>query len=353
MSAEGSSGRRIVVLGGTSEIALAIVRALLAAEPRQVVLVGRDRDGLETAAEGLRRDGAEHASIVLSDALDTDGHEAAIAEAVGRLGGVADLIVLAVGLLGERGGMPASHEDALAVLRVNLVGAGSLALRAAERLRRQRSGTLVVLSSVAGERVRASNLVYGAAKAGLDGLAAGLGDALRRDGVRVLVVRPGFVHTRMTRGRPAAPLASTPEQVAAATRARTRPGRGGRLGAPGATLDHARPADASSPRVPGPAHMSLSSQQPRLDPDRAPRAAVPAACSGAHSVAAVPCAGSTSSSGSSPGGSCCSQPRGWRWRRSSPSSCSSPPAPPSLVARVRVRRSGGGRGRGRFSVRRR
>jgi decaprenylphospho-beta-D-erythro-pentofuranosid-2-ulose 2-reductase len=80
----------------------------------------------------------------------------------------------------------------------------------------QGHGTIVVLSSVAGERVRASNFVYGASKAGLDGFAQGLGDSLRGTGVEVLVVRPGFVHTRMTAGLDAAPLATTPEAVAKA-----------------------------------------------------------------------------------------------------------------------------------------
>ena len=75
----------------------------------------------------------------------------------------------------------------------------------------------MVLSSVAGERVRRSNYIYGASKAALDGFALGLGEALRGSGGTVLVVRPGYVHTRMTQGLPAAPLSTTPKQVAAAT----------------------------------------------------------------------------------------------------------------------------------------
>ena len=213
MSARGASGRRIVVLGGSSEIALAIVRELLRTEPREVVLVGRDPARLAAALESLAAAGARDASAVEVDALDTAAHDAALAEAFGRLGG-ADLVLLAVGVLGERGGLPRNVEDALDVLRVNVVGAGSLLIGAARRLREQGSGTLVVLSSVAGERVRASNVVYGAAKAGLDALAQGLGDALHRDGVRVMIVRPGFVHTRMTRGLSPAPLAAEAHEVA-------------------------------------------------------------------------------------------------------------------------------------------
>ena len=213
MSGPGSSGRRVVVLGGTSEIALAIVAELLRGAPREVVLVGRDAAGLAAAADSLA--GAERVSTVVVDALDVDRHEAALAEAFDRLGG-ADLVLLAVGRLGERGGVPRSVEDALEVLRVNVLGAGSLLIHAARRLREQRSGTLVVLSSVAGERVRASNVVYGAAKAGFDALAQGLADALHGDGVRVMIVRPGFVRTKMTRGLASVPLATDPQKVAVA-----------------------------------------------------------------------------------------------------------------------------------------
>jgi len=177
------------------------------------VLIGRNPEGLAAAARSLSAAGAAHVSAVAVDAVDTDAHEAALSEAFDRLGG-ADLVLLAVGLLGERGGLPVDAGGAVEVLRVNVVGAGSLLIRAARRLRDQGSGTLVVLSSVAGERVRPANVVYGAAKAGLDALALGLGDALHGDGVRVLVVRPGFVRTRMTQGLAAAPFATAPEDVA-------------------------------------------------------------------------------------------------------------------------------------------
>ena len=90
----------------------------------------------------------------------------------------------------------------------------SSGLAAAAVLRRQGHGTLVVLSSVAGERARADNYVYGATKAGLDAFAQGLGDALVDSGARVMVVRPGFVHTRMTTGLEPAPFSTTPEAVA-------------------------------------------------------------------------------------------------------------------------------------------
>ncbi|HEY5287861.1 MAG TPA: SDR family NAD(P)-dependent oxidoreductase [Solirubrobacteraceae bacterium] len=208
-----SAGKRIVVLGGTSEIALAIVGELNAREPREVALVGRNPDALALAAGYLTEDGCTRALTFKLDAHDLDRHEQVIGEAFEELGG-ADIVILTVGVLGERGGLPEDTAAALDLLHVNLVGSGSLLIHSARRLRQQGSGTLVVLSSIAAERPRAANVVYGASKAGLDALAQGLGDALREDGVRVLVVRPGFVHTRMTKGLDPSPLSSSPSEVA-------------------------------------------------------------------------------------------------------------------------------------------
>lgn len=205
--------RRVVVLGGTSEIATAIVRELLSRGPCQVALVGRDVEALEQVAAELGQHGGGRAPVFELDATDLERHEQVIGDAFAQLGG-ADVVILAVGIIGERGGMPEDIAGALEVLHVNLVGAGSLLMHSAKKLREQGSGTLIVLSSVAAERARAANVVYGASKSGLDALAQGLGDALHDEGVRIVVVRPGFVHTRMTRGLPAAPLASTPSAVA-------------------------------------------------------------------------------------------------------------------------------------------
>lgn len=210
----GSTGRRVVVLGGTSEIALAILRELQSSAPREVVLIGRDSRRLERAVEDLRAAGCARVSTLELDALKTDSHAQIVAEAFERLGGV-DIAIVAVGVLGERGGLPADVSGAVEVLQVNVVGAGSLLLHVARRMRDDGGGTLVVLSSVAAERARRANVVYGASKAAIDALAQGLGDALHDDDVRVLVVRPGFVRTRMTRGLDPAPLATSAEAVAA------------------------------------------------------------------------------------------------------------------------------------------
>jgi decaprenylphospho-beta-D-erythro-pentofuranosid-2-ulose 2-reductase len=132
-------------------------------------------------------------------------------------GGPFELVVLAVGVLGAQAGLDADRDEALEVMRVDFAGSGSLLLECLRRLRGQGHGTLVVLSTVAVERPRASNAIYGAAKAGLDALAQGLADATAGTGVRVLVVRPGFVRTKMTEGLDSTPMATTADAVAEAT----------------------------------------------------------------------------------------------------------------------------------------
>ena len=204
---------RVLLLGGSSEIGLAIIRRIRADGPVSAVLLGRDRMRLDDAAGSLERSGVTPVAVEIADADDLTAHEHAVASAFALQGGV-DVVVLAVGRLGAQAGLDADPDEATEVMRVNFLGAGSLLLHSLRRLRDQGRGTLVVLSSVAGERVRASNAIYGASKAGLDALAQGLGDTVAGSGIRVLVVRPGFVTTRMTAGLKPAFLASTPEAVA-------------------------------------------------------------------------------------------------------------------------------------------
>jgi decaprenylphospho-beta-D-erythro-pentofuranosid-2-ulose 2-reductase len=207
---------RVLLVGGSSEIAGAITRRLAAEGKVQPFLLGRDRGRLADALATLEQAGASGGMIDLVDADDVGSHEQAVGRAFEQMGGF-EIVVLAVGVLGAQQGLDADIDQALEVMRVNFVGCGSLMLHCLRRLRRQGSGTLVVLSSVASERPRASNAVYGAAKAGLDALAQGLADATSASGVRVLVLRPGFVTTRMTAGLEPAPFATTPEAVAEAT----------------------------------------------------------------------------------------------------------------------------------------
>ena len=205
--------RRVLLIGGTSEIGLAIVRRLAEDGPVRPYLLGRDADRLAVALATLGSEG----DVDVVDADDVDTHGAVVGRAFERAGGF-DVVVLAIGLLGAQEGLDADPAIAADVLRVNFVGCGSLLLEAMRALRAQtRPGTMVVLSSVAAERPRAANAIYGAAKAGLDALAQGLADASEQTGPRVLVVRPGFVRTRMTAGLAAAPFATSAEAVAEAT----------------------------------------------------------------------------------------------------------------------------------------
>ena len=148
------------------------------------------------------------------DALDTPSHGKVIGDVFDGPTDI-DLVLLAFGVLGDQASFDADPEAAAEAARINYVGAVSCGLVVADRLRTQGHGTLVVLSSVAAERARRSNYVYGSTKAGLDAFAQGLGDALIGSGARVMVVRPGFVHTRMTAGMDAQPFSTTPDVVAA------------------------------------------------------------------------------------------------------------------------------------------
>ncbi|MHB8680814.1 MAG: SDR family NAD(P)-dependent oxidoreductase [Acidimicrobiales bacterium] len=201
-----------VVIGGTSEIARAILRRLVAARLRQVVLAGRDEVGLQAAAKELEALGAE-AHVRVLDVTDIAGHGAFAEEAARRLGFV-DLVVVAAGVLGDQDADAADPQAAARVLETNCTGPCALMAAFAEVLKKQGAGRIVVLSSVAGVRVRKANYVYGASKAGLDAYAQGLADALAGSGVAVTIVRPGWVATRMTAGRPPAPFATTPDAVA-------------------------------------------------------------------------------------------------------------------------------------------
>jgi decaprenylphospho-beta-D-erythro-pentofuranosid-2-ulose 2-reductase len=209
------SVQSVLVLGGTSDIAVATVRELATRRARTVILAARDPGRAEDAARQAREAGATTVETVPFDGDDTDSHERFVEEVFGRHGDI-DLVLLAFGVLGDPERYSKSGPAAAAVARTNFLGPVSVAIPVARRLREQGHGTLVVLSSVAGERVRRSNFVYGATKAGLDGFAQGLGDSLRGTGVDVMVVRPGFVRTKMTAGLDAAPLSTTAQAVAEA-----------------------------------------------------------------------------------------------------------------------------------------
>jgi len=207
------SVQSVLVLGGASEIALATARRLAQRRARTIVLAGRDTTRMQSAADELRAAGVDRVEVVPFDALRTDEHQRFVDEMWARHGEF-DLVLLAFGVLGDQERDERDAVAALQVLDVNFRGAVSVGIPLAQKLRAQGHGCIAVLSSVAGERARRANFVYGASKAGLDAFFQGLADSLVGSGAQVMVVRPGFVHTRMTEGRPAAPFATTPDKVA-------------------------------------------------------------------------------------------------------------------------------------------
>jgi NAD(P)-dependent dehydrogenase (short-subunit alcohol dehydrogenase family) len=213
----------VLVLGGRSEIGLAVAVRLVAQGASTVVLAARRADDLDDEVAALVRAGAEPESVhrVEFDADDVAAHKAfldGIVERHGRL----DTVVTAFGILGDQQRAEADAAHALSIVHTDYVAHVSILTHLATLLRGQGGGTLVVFSSVAGIRVRRANYVYGSAKAGLDGFASGLADSLASTAVRLVLVRPGFVIGRMTDGMTPAPFSSTPDQVADATVAALR-----------------------------------------------------------------------------------------------------------------------------------
>ncbi|MER5613664.1 SDR family NAD(P)-dependent oxidoreductase [Streptomyces sp. NPDC002215] len=194
----------LLVLGGTSEIALATARRLIALRTRTIRLAGRPGPALDAAAAELRARGADVRTVGF-DALDIESHGSALGKIFAE--GDIDMVLLAFGIAGDQG---RDEEEPLAAARVaqtNYTGAVSAGLVCAGALQAQGHGSLVVLSSVAGERARRADFIYGSSKAGLDAFTQGLGDALHGTGVHVMVVRPGVV--RPERAAETVPVAET------------------------------------------------------------------------------------------------------------------------------------------------
>lgn len=215
----------VLLLGARSEIGLATVCRLLGHGGRPVVLAARRSAELDEPERLVRAAGATAVHRVEFDADDLAGHRGVL-DAATALAGPLDVAVLAFGVLGDQARAEVDAGHALAVVHTDYTAHVGVLTELATRLRAQGRGRIVVFSSVAGVRVRRANYVYGSAKAGLDGFASGLADALAGTGVRLLLVRPGFVIGRMTEGMSPAPLSSTPEQVAAATVRALLAGRG-------------------------------------------------------------------------------------------------------------------------------
>ena len=212
--------RTALVLGGNSDIAIATLRRLAAGGMQHAVLAVRDPEATRqrlAVAEPLPFE----ITLEAWDACEVHRHEPLVQRAADVLGGI-DVVICAVGSLGHGAGMSANPSVVAALIDANFTGPATAITAAVHHLRRQGSGAIVVLSSVAGLRARKSNYLYGSAKAGLDAFTQGLADSLAGTSVRVHLVRPGFVHSSMTTGLTPAPFASDPEAVARAIAAALR-----------------------------------------------------------------------------------------------------------------------------------
>jgi decaprenylphospho-beta-D-erythro-pentofuranosid-2-ulose 2-reductase len=202
----------VLLLGGTSEIGLAVVERYVGRRQLRVVLAGRPSARLDAAAARLESRDVRVRTVAF-DAEDPASAQTALQQAFD--GGDIDLAIVAFGVFGDQKAAETSPTTAARLATVNCTAAVSVGVILAQAMRRQGHGVIIALSSVAAVRPRRSNFVYGATKAGMDTFYRGLTDSLDGSGVDVLVVRLGRVRTRMTAQLPELPLTSSPEAVAA------------------------------------------------------------------------------------------------------------------------------------------
>ncbi|MGA1361601.1 MAG: SDR family NAD(P)-dependent oxidoreductase [Ilumatobacteraceae bacterium] len=208
--------QHIVLFGGTSEIGLAVIEGLIGPGVAHVTLVCRDIGAGEQAAASIGSINDDiHVEIVRFEATDAAAMIDVVAEICSSAGDI-DVAVVAQGLLGQDADHFSGAETLVEVMSVNATATMSLLYALSARMRDQGYGRIVLLSSVAGQRPRRSNPVYGASKAAVDTFALALDHELEGSGVSVLVVRPGFVETRMTKGMKKAPFSTSPRGVAEA-----------------------------------------------------------------------------------------------------------------------------------------
>ncbi|MBN4957901.1 SDR family oxidoreductase [Stenotrophomonas maltophilia] len=203
--------QKILIIGATSAIAESVAR-LYASRGAALYLAGRSADKLDTIAADLRVRGAQRAEYGVLDVNDVAAHGALLDTAWSTLGGI-DTVLIAHGTLPDQAACDASVELSLQEFATN--GTSTIALSAALAQRLQSGASLAVISSVAGDRGRASNYLYGSAKAAVTAYLSGLGQRLRPAGVNVLVIKPGFVDTPMTAAFKKGALWATPDKVAA------------------------------------------------------------------------------------------------------------------------------------------
>jgi decaprenylphospho-beta-D-erythro-pentofuranosid-2-ulose 2-reductase len=192
--------RKILVLGATSGIAEATCR-IWAAQGASFFLVARNQAKLAAVAADLKTRGASYVDTAVADLDDTDKHPELLAHAVNSLTGM-DVAYLAHGILGDQAAAEQDFNTAAQILHTNFVAPVSLLTWLANYCVQRHAGTLAVISSVAGDRGRKSNYLYGSSKAGLSAFLAGLRNRIDREGVTVLTIKPGPTRTAMTTGMP-------------------------------------------------------------------------------------------------------------------------------------------------------
>lgn len=207
--------QHILLLGGTSDIGLGIVNEFLDRGPAKVTLAARaNSPRIDAARQSLTDRGAD-VEVIDFDATAFDTHPNVIDAAFAR--GDVDVAIVAFGTLGDQEQLWQDQAAAVESAQINFTAPLSVGVLLGQKLKAQGHGTIVGISSVAGMRVRRSNFVYGASKAGIDGFWVNLNEALRGTGARVLVVRPGQVRTKMSADAPNAPLTVNVDDVAKAT----------------------------------------------------------------------------------------------------------------------------------------
>ena len=223
--------KRYLVLGATSGIAEATCR-IWAAEGANLFLVGRSAEKLNAVATDLRVRGAAYVDTAVVDLDDVSLHAELMAHAITSLGGL-DVAYFAFGILGDQPQAESDANHAGQILHTNLTAPVSMLTWLANFCVRQGRGTLAVLSSVAGDRGRKSNYVYGASKAGLTAFVDGLRNRVDREGVAVLTIKPGPVKTAMTTGMKGSEKFADPNAVAKTIASAIARGKGGILYVPG------------------------------------------------------------------------------------------------------------------------
>ena len=204
--------KKILVIGATSAIAEATARRF-AAHGAELFLLARNQERLTSLREDLKVRGASSVHGEIFDANDFTCHTGVIANVIEQLGGL-DLVLIAHGTLGDQKACEQDVALTLSELNTNALSVISLLTPLANHFERQGHGSIAVISSVAGDRGRQSNYIYGTAKGALTIFLQGLRNRLHKSGVQVLTIKPGFVDTPMTAAFPKGPLWATPEKVA-------------------------------------------------------------------------------------------------------------------------------------------